>query len=278
MSRITAAVLLTAALGTPAFAQAPALRFQWVKGQTLDFTVSQTTVIRETLADDKGGNPGTTEVRTSLDLTKRWTVKDVDAAGAATLELVLTRMRQEFRQADGTTTTTDSADPADAKRMAGYLNKPVLTVKVDPLGKVIDVTESQPGAAERVKADLPFRLVLPAAAPAAGQTWTRDFAVKVDPPRGTGESYDATQTFTLKGTKDGLAVVGVATALKAPPKTADEQMPLVSVLWAGEIHFDPAAGRVRTARLTAKADFPAHQGPGSRFVHESSYNEDAVVK
>ena len=50
-------------------------------------------------------------------------------------------------------------------------------------------------------------LKLPAAAPAANASWDRAFAVKLDPPHGTGESYDFVQKYTSKGEKDGLLIV-----------------------------------------------------------------------
>src|SRR4029078_605395 len=123
-----------------------------------------------------------------------------------------------------------------------------------------------------------FRLTLPDAGPTAGQAWDRTFAFKLDPPAGTGESYDFVQKYTCKDVKDGLAVVGVETTLKAPPKTTGEQVPLVPLLWTGEVYFNAAAGKYHAARLTAKADLVNHLGEGTRFVYQSSFTEDAAEK
>ena len=65
----------------------------------------------------------------------------------------------------------------DAKKMAAFLNTPIVTVRVDPQGKLVEVKDAKGGAA-RLQAELPFRLTLPNAAPAAGQAWDRPFAVK----------------------------------------------------------------------------------------------------
>lgn len=254
---------------------APPLRYKWQAGQVLTYKVQQTTMVQET-APGKGGQPVTAESKSSLALTRRWTVKEVDPAGMATLEMAITQLKSEVRQPDGDITARDSADPEHAKEMAAFLNQPVVVVRVDSRGRLAEVKEAKGGSAARLHAELPFRLVLPEAGPAAGQSWDRTFSMKLDPPLGLGESYDFVQTFTGKGVKDGLTAVGVGTALKAPPKAAGEQVPLVPLLWAGEVYFDAAGGAYHAARLTAKADLPNHQGEGTRFVYQSTYTEDAA--
>jgi hypothetical protein len=127
-------------------------------------------------------------------------------------------------------------------------------------------------------AELPFRLVLPAAAPGVNATWDRPFTLKLDPPLGTGESYDFTQKYTSKGEKDGLLIVGVETSLKAPPKAVGEQIPLVPMLWTGDVYFNTAAGKYHAARLKTKSELPNYQGEGTKYVYESTYAEDAIEK
>jgi hypothetical protein len=253
-------------------------RFKWQTGQTLTYKVAQQTAVQETTLDDKAEKAVTADTRTSLALTRRWAVKDVSAAGVATLEMTITALKREIRQADGTSVTLDSANPDDAKGMAEYLNRPVVLVAVDAQGRLVEVKEAKGGSAARLHAELPFRVVLPDAAPAAGQSWTRAFNLKLDPPLGAGETHEFTQTYTAKGTQDGLLVVGVGTALKAPPKTAGEQVPLVPMLWTGDVYFDPAAGRYHAARLSAKAELPNHLGEGTKYLYQSVYSEDVVGK
>lgn len=270
-------VLLGAACG--AAGQPPAAdppRFRWQPGQVLTYKVVQVTTVTETTVDEKTEKPATTVAKTSLALTRAWAVKAVDPAGTATLEMSITELKNEIRQPDGTVTARDSANPDHAREMAEFLNKPVVTVRVDAQGRLVEVKEAKPGSAARLTAELPFRVTLPDAAPPAGQTWARPFAVKLDPPLGTGETHEFVQTYSWKGAKDGLAVVGVETALKDPPKTAGERIPLVPMLWAGDVYVNPAAGRYHAARLTARAELADHLGPGSKFVYESVYAEDAA--
>ena len=46
----------------------------------------------------------------------------------------------------------------------------------------------------------------------------------------------------------------VETTLKAPPKATGEQVPLVPMLWSGEVYFNTAAGKYHAARLKVKTD------------------------
>lgn len=256
----------------------PPLRFKWVKDQTHTYKVTQQTVVQETTLDEKTEKPVTAEARTSLAITKVWTVKEVDEAGTATLEMQITAVKNEFRRPDGSTELRDSANPEQAKEMAEYLNKPVVIVRVDARGQLVEVKEAKTGSATRLYAELPFRLTLPDMGPVAGQSWDRTFSLKVDPPAGTGEAVEFVQKYTCKDVKDNLAAVGVQTALKEPPKTAGEQVPLVPMLWTGDLYFNVAAGKYHAARLTAKAELVNHLGEGTKFVYQSSFNEDAADK
>lgn len=278
------ALLAVALTSSVAVAQPPAppaanppARFKWQANQTLTYKVTQLTTVRETTLDEKTEKPVVTEVKTNLTLVKKWAVKAVEPNGVATLEMTITEMKSEFRRPDGTSLVTDSAKPEDAKQMAGYLNVPVVTVRVDPQGKLVEVKEAKAGGS-RLQAELPFRVVLPDAGPTAGQAWDRTFAMKLDPPHGTGESYEFTQMYTHAAAKDGLLTIGVETTLKAPPKTAAERVPLVPMLWGGEVYFNTVSGKLHAARLKAKAELPNYQGEGTKFEYESTYTEDAVEK
>jgi len=255
----------------------PPVRFKWQLNQVLKYKVTQQTAVRETSLDEKTEKPVTTEARTNLTLIKKWTVKNIDAKGVVTLEMTITAMKTEFRKPDGSSMVRDSANPEQAKELAEYLNVPIVTVKVDTQGKLIEVKEAKAGSAARLHAELPFRFILPDTGPTAGQTWDRTFTLKLDPPLGTGESYDFAQKYT-GSIKDNLVVIGIETTLKTPPKTLAEQVPLVPMLWSGEVYFNPTAGKFHAARLKVKAELPNHQGEGTKFEYESAYVEDILEK
>lgn len=270
--------LVALVLLVPVETAAPPVRFAWKPGLTLTYSVAQQSVVRETTLDPKTEKPVVSEARTHLTLVKKWNVKAVDEKGVATLEMSITAMKNEFRRPDGTSLVRDSANPEHAKEMAAYLNVPVVAVRVDPQGRISEVKETKAGSAARLHAELPFRMTLPDAAPAIGQSWERTFTLKLDPPLGTGESYEFVQKFTHTASKDGLLTATVETTLKDPPKTLAERVPLVPMLWTGEVHFNSAAGKVHAVRLKAKADLPNHLGEGTRFEYESTYTEDVMEK
>ncbi|HET6573514.1 MAG TPA: hypothetical protein VFG68_07925 [Fimbriiglobus sp.] len=276
------ALLLTAAAAS---ADAPP-RFRWTPGQTLTYSVQQTTTVTETTIEDDTNRPVTAATRTTLALTRRWAVKAVDAASTATLEMTITAMRQEIVRPgpldrDGKPTADrtvlDSATDEGRKQMAAFLNKPVLTAKVDARGRLVEAKAAN-GSADRLRAELPFRLTLPEQMPPVGGTWDRAFPIRLDPPFGTGETYDATQTYTLKGESQGHAVVGVATKLNAPPTDPAEMPGLLPLLWEGDVYFQKATGRYSGARLTVKKVVTNHQGEGTKFVYESQLTEGLAEK
>src|SRR5581483_6996391 len=54
---------------------APAARFKWQANQTLTYKLTQQTVVRETVLDEKTEKPVTTVAQTNLTLVRKWTVK-----------------------------------------------------------------------------------------------------------------------------------------------------------------------------------------------------------
>jgi hypothetical protein len=87
---LAAAGALTAQPG-----QAP--RFRWQAGQSLTYKVVQQTAVQETTLDDKAEKAVTADTRTSLALTRVWTVRGVTPAGAATLEMKITELKRDRR-------------------------------------------------------------------------------------------------------------------------------------------------------------------------------------
>jgi hypothetical protein len=250
---------------------APAARFRWQAGQVLSYRVEQTTTAGETVGAD------TTESVTKMALLKRWQVLEVDAAGVATLQMSLAALRVETRKPDGQTVVFDSAtpDPANAE-LAQYVGPPLAVLRIDSQGRLVEVRESKFGPASRFECELPFKLTLPDAAPAAGQAWQRDYKIKLDPPLGVGETYDAAQTYACKSADAVQVVVALTTALKSPPPAAADGIPLLPMQPEGEVVFDAAAGRFRSARLKVEKEIANHRGEGSKYRFASTYSEELV--
>ena len=220
------------------------LRFQWKAGERHAYSVTHATTITETAPLVQDGKPETTARITKLTLAKRWDVKEVDGAGTATMTMTITAMKQEITRPvinkDGKlaneSITMDSATPEGAKDMAEFLNKPILTAKIDARGGVVEAKSAGgDSAANRLQAELPFRVMLPEKATEVNATWEREFKVKLDPPLGTGERHAAKQTYKLRATQNGYAVIGVGTAFANPPTATADLLPLLPWIWEGDV-------------------------------------------
>jgi hypothetical protein len=254
-------------------AQAP--QFRWKAGQVLTYRVSQYTDAVETLKEQ------TLKTAVRLDLVKRWQVVNVDADGTATLQMTLTKLRMENRPPSGDPLIFDSADPDKSheqlrEEMAKYVGPPLTIVRIDARGRLVEVKESKFGPESRLQSDLPFKLVLPDAAFAAGQKWERSYQIKLDPPQGTGETFDAVQAYACKAIGNNLAQVHLTTTLKAQPDAAADRLPLLPLLPEGDLYFDAANGVLKAVRYQFGQDLDEHRGEGSKYQFKSTYSEDLI--
>ena len=161
--------------------------------------------------------------------------------------------------------------------MADYLNKPILTCTVDARGRVSDVKATAPDAASRLQAELPFRLELPEAAVAADSKWERPFAIKLDPPAGTGERSTPFRAWLWKRSRRRGTTFKVSTSLKTVPKEVAELQPLLPWLWEGSVTFDPRAKRYLGAKLAVAREYPNHAGAGSKFSFSSASRKSGSI-
>lgn len=255
-------------------------RFRFTRGDTLAYRVQQITSAVETTQNEKTKKAETSKTLTRLTLEKTWTVSESDAQGRTTLELRLSSMKLERELPNGETDVFDSAKGEDAN--AAELRKligPILAViRIDERGDVVEVKESKFGPASRYAADLPFKMVLPEKSAKQGDNWKRDYAIKLDPPAGTGESYASQQSYTLKPPTNGFVVVGVETTVKDPPSQSADMIPLLPFLTQGDVYFDASTGCYYGARMKTERTLDGHLGEGSKYVYVSTYAEDLVPK
>jgi len=261
-----AGLLLVAGLA-PARGPTPA-RLRWAAGQVLLYRSEHATHATEVTGDSRS------ETKSLVRLTKRWQVTAVDAAGVATLTLSIVAMYQERTTFSGEVLKYDSADPDKStpqlkEALSRYLNVPLATVRVDPLGRVVEVKESKSDASA-YEAELPFLVALPAAGLAANEGWERTYKITLAPPLGTGEKYDAVQRYRCKALTPTEATVTLTTALKDPPKAAADAMPLWQMLPEGEVVLDLKNGRLHSAKLEVKKEVKDHEGEGSRYTFAST--------
>jgi hypothetical protein len=271
LGRWSVAVCVGLVVAAAAPAQTAA-RFRWQPGQVLVYNVAQVTTASEVIQGNKS------ETSTKLNHSKRWEVLGVDDAGVATLQLSLTALRIETALPNGSVLLFDSAAPdksnPDLREQLGrYVGQPLAVLRVDGLGKVLEVKESKHGPASRFESEPPFLFVLPEGGVKSGQNWERAYHVTLEPPHGTGEKYEAGQHYVCSGIAGAAVTVRLTTTMKKLPEALADQMPLLQVQPEGEVVFDTQAGRLQSARLAIDKELKGHQGEGSSYRFQSSYTE-----
>jgi hypothetical protein len=266
--RMMATVLGVLVIGSWASAQtaAPDGRFHWRTGQTLSYQLEYTT-----LAFDQRGETKS-ETKSYLKATKRWQVTGVDSAGVATLEMSLTSMLQELTTPGGDVLRFDSSNidksTPQLKSMANFINKPLAVLRVDVVGRVVEVKSSKSDPAN-YENEPPFLAMMPGVMVKPGQFWNREFKITLAPPLGAGEKYDAVQKHICKSISGDLMTVSVASDLRTPPKAAADAVPMWQMMPQGEVVFDLKAGRLDSAKLSIDKELKDHQGPGSHTKFQS---------
>ena len=264
--------LVVVVCGAQAAPAQTAWRFRWQAGQVLTYRVEQQT--RSLEVDAKGK----VETKARVRLIKRWQVLAVDKDGIATLRHSLVSLRLENTAPSGEVIVFDSADPDKSdpqlrEQMAPMIGVPLSTLRVDGLGRLVQVKESKFGPASRYEAELPFLIALPGTEARPGQSWQRAYQITVEPPQGTGEKYQATQTYSCQRVEGVGAYLRLKTELKTLPEALGDQIPLLRLQPEGEAIFDLRAGRLHAARLTVRKELKGHQGAGSSYLFESTYTE-----
>lgn len=264
-------VALCGVLMTVSLASAQAPHFRWQTGQVMVYRSEHNTLASYVKDDSKS------ETKTRVQSIKRWQVLAVDEAGVATLRMSLQALFFETVPPVGEPLVFDSAnlDKSDKALRAQYesfIGQPLVVVRVDALGKVVEVKEAKPGySAAKYESDPPFKFLLPVETLKSDLAWERNYQITLEPPQGTGEKYAAVQRYLCKGVADNLATMALTTELKNVPAAQEDQVPLWQVQPDGEIVFDIQAGRLQKATL--KIDKEAKiEGGSTRF--QSVYTEE----
>ena len=258
-----------------ASAQSAPWRYHWQTGQVLVYKVEQTTAAKETVAES------TEETKTRLNLTKRWQVLELDAAGNATLQLSLLALRLEVTTPSGGSLLFDSAspdksDPHMREELGKFLTEPLAVLRVDPRGRVVEVKQSRNGSATKFEAEPPFIITLSGGELKAGDAWARAYHITLEPPQGTGEKYEAAQNYQCNSVTQNLATIAFTSTLKSMPESILDRVPLLQLQPEGEVVLDLQAGRLQSATLRIDKELKGHQGEGSSYKFQSTYTEKYV--
>jgi hypothetical protein len=270
-----AAALAVLATVSAVAAQTPA-RLRWQAGQVLVYKVEHTTLAVEITPDS------TIESRTRLGAVKRWQVLDVDREGVATVQLTLQSLAWDSTKPGGDVLRFDSGNPDKTtpelrETLGRYLTGPLAVLRVDPLGRVVQVKESRYGPASRFEVELPFAAVLPAEAMKEGLAWDRNYQISLEPPQGTGEKYAAVQHYTCKSVQGNGALFTLTTEVKGLPEATADRVPFLDKMPQGEVVFDLGNGRLHKAVFKVNQELKGHMGDKSSYRFQSSYVEQLIA-
>jgi hypothetical protein len=280
LKKASAALLFGCVLTSVATAQPPNWRFRWRPGQVLNYRVEQATSASEVVDGKK------TETATKLNNMKCWQVLEVDASGVATMQLTLTALRLETTTPSGEAIVFDSSEPAKSnpqmrEQLAKYVGQPLMVLRVDSLGKVVEVKDCKFGSPSRLESEPPFGVVLPSNNASDG-SWTRAYQVTLEPPHGTGEKYDMVQQYALKSSaikpvnNVPLATISLRTEVKTQPEAVADRAPLLQSQPEGEVVLNVQSGMMESVRLRIDKELKDHQGEGSSYRFQSTYSEQYV--
>ncbi len=249
--------------------------YQWKKGLSLVYQEEQSTKVKETLSGSSRSSGN------YLKLTKVWTVTEVDSKGIATLQLSLRSLRMETTPSSGEKLVFDSdqldkSNPQLREQLKQYIGKTLAIIQLDAKGKIVKVKQSDHGPKSRFESEHPFVCVWGEQKPKAGATWKRKYQVTLEPPAGTGEKYNAEQTFTCASLAEGKAKISFTTKVLNLPRAQLDQIPLIQLRPQGEVVFDVKNGKMLEARHTVKTSVSGHQGKGSIYNYESSYKAKLI--
>ena len=252
-------------------------QFRWRQGTVLTYQVQHLTTAAEIL-DNKES-----KTKTQLDLTKRWKVVDVDATGVATMQLSLLAMRLEVTNPSGgkmlfDSTSAEKSDEHLREQLAKFVGQPLALLRIDSLGRVVEVKESKHGPASRFELEPPFLLNLPAEELKSSLAWERPYKITLEPPQGAGDKFDAIQKYTCTATADGTATIAFTTALQNQPENMLDRVPLLQMQPEGEVVIDTVNGRLLSGTLKIERELKGHQGEGSSYRFQSTYTEKLLDK
>lgn len=251
--------------------EAPAA-FRWQKGQTLTYKTQHVTAVEEF------AEGSTVKSSSKVSIVKRWLVADVDAKGAATVQMSLVSLRNEQTRPNGEvllfdSTMPDKGTPELREQMSKYVGQTVAILRVDTQGRILEVKQ---GPANKYEAEPPFAIVFPAVPLKEGLAWLRPFTVTLDPPFGTGQKYEATQKYACTKIVAGKATFTTANQFKSLPEATKDQVPLLQKMIEGQIVFDLQVGRLTEVQLNIDRTLTNHQGENSKYQFQSQYVEQLV--
>jgi len=248
------------------------LRYKFRAGETVRWDVVHRASIRTTVS-------GTTQTAETLSKSvKLWRIQAVGEDGSITLEHLVESVdmsqklsgRQEVRY----NSQKDQKAPLGFETVAASVGKPLATVTIDPLGKVLkrqrhDVPGQAAGEGQ-------ITIPLPEKAVAVGESWVVPCDIEVPVAAGAIKKIKAQQRFTLSAVKTGVATIEVSTQILTPINDPALEAQLVQRESAGTVRFAIEAGRVRGQQMDLDKQVVGFHGEASSLHYVTRFTEELL--
>jgi hypothetical protein len=285
LSALVAAVAVTAATLPADEPAAPAdaattqrftLRYKFAADQVLHYEVQNASSI-----DIQVGQVADS-VNHETTSTKRYRVTSTDPANVAELEVTIVRVQLAANnQGQQIIWDSDSTEPAPEafQGLRETIGKPLGTVQLSPLGKVIDVEMAAVGvgAVQTKESHLDVLPLLPEQPVAVGETWKEEFSIDAvikDPP--FKKPIQMQRLYTLRSVEDGIATIDEQTFVLTPIRDPELEGQLIQRTPAGTCTVDLERGLLVKRELKIDKRVVGFQGPNTA-LHVQGTREDRYV-
>ena len=210
---------------------------------------------------------------------KVWKVTAVNPQGDMTFEYRIQHV--EMSQTNGEEkeirfdSRKDKTPPPIYKKVAESLGKPISTVVINSMGKVLSRSDNK-DAPELGMGDLV--LTLPEETLAIGGSWSvpRDTRVKL--PDGTHKTIKIRETYELKKVQSGVATISIRSQPITPLDGPEVESQVMQQLSNGELKFDIDAGKLISKELNWDDSVVGFSGAESQLKYNARYREDTKVQ
>lgn len=210
---------------------------------------------------------------------KVWKVTAVNPQGDMTFEYRIQHV--EMSQTNGEEkeirfdSRKDKTPPPIYKKVAESLGKPISTVVINSMGKVLSRSDNK-DAPELGMGDLV--LTLPEEALSIGGSWSvpRDTRVKL--PDGTHKTIKIRETYELRKVQSGVATISIRSQPITPLDGPEVESQVMQQLSNGELKFDIDAGKLISKELNWDDSVVGFSGAESQLKYNARYREDTKVQ
>lgn len=248
------------------------LHYKFKMGEVIRYRVHDASNTRTTIEET------TQEVETRTESIKAWKITDVLPSGEIEFVHVVEAVRLTNTVPNRGTTTynseTDKAPPANLEHVSRSIGIPLLVVRIQPDGTIVDRQEKHPVPPS--KEDLPMTLQLPTKAIAVGQQWDRTYEVDSERKSKAKLKVRTRRVCTLKEVKDDIATIQVEYQILTPV-SAFVKSQLKERLTKGTVRFDLERGRIVSQKHDADCHIIGFSGKASS-IHYVSRQEERLLK